>query len=102
MEIGGVTLSVSSRELASLSDLGAAVQTRRRGAQDMALAAADRASRSRDARHVLALYQLEIGIQRGDDALRAKALDVLIPSDFTPRRSLPGYLSIREIGRAHV
>lgn len=95
MEIGGVRLSVSPGEMASLSDLGNAVTSRRWGAQDMALAAADRVARSRDARYVLALYQLEIGIQRRDDAMRAKALDVLIPNSFTPARSLPGYLSIR-------
>jgi hypothetical protein len=87
-------LFLSPPEYAALSKLRLAVSGPR-AAQERALDEARRAAQSPDARHVLALYELEIGRQRGDDAMRARALDVLIASDLTARDRLPAYLMSR-------
>jgi tetratricopeptide (TPR) repeat protein len=94
LELGGRTLSLSPLE----ADLLAQVRRVLRGSgsdQDRALAAARSAVNGADARYVLALYQLEIGQQRRDDALRAEALDVLIASGVVPTERLVGYLGLR-------
>ena len=95
MELGGVTLAVSPREMRALSNLGNLARSGQKGPQDRALAEARRVARSSDARHVLALYELEIGTRRGDDAMRAPALDALIASRLTTPDKLPGYLAAR-------
>lgn len=95
MELDGSRLAVSPEEMRALSNLG---QLARRGQsvpQDRALAEARRVANSRDARYALALYELEIGRRRGDDAMRAQALDALIASQFTGRDRLPGHLAAR-------
>lgn len=96
MELGGQRLSVTPQEMKALSALGNLV---RGGGQtaglDRALEEARRVANGRDARHVLAVYELEIANRRGDTAMRAKALDVLIASDLTARDKLPGYLAAR-------
>lgn len=93
-EVGGARLAVTPREMAALVDLSQALH-RPRAAQDVALAAARRVARSPDALYALALYQLDIGRQRNDSALRAEALDTLIASDLSPREKLAGYLGER-------
>lgn len=96
MEIGGARLSLSSQEMKALSELGGLVRGGGQAArQDRALEEARRVASTRDARHVLALYELELGNQRRDDAMRAKALDVLITSPMTRSERLPGYLGVR-------
>jgi len=95
MELGGSRLAVSPQEMRALSELGNLVRSGQRGAQDRALAEARRVSNSRDARYALALYEVEIGRQRDDDAMRAQALDVLIANPLTGRDRLPGYLGVR-------
>ena len=93
-EVGGARMAVTPREMAALVDLSQAVR-RPQGAQDVALAAARRVAQSPDALYVLALYQLEIGRQRNDSALRAEALDTLIANDLSSREKLAGYLGER-------
>jgi tetratricopeptide (TPR) repeat protein len=95
LTLDGRTFAISPSELIRLTDLGRTVHSRNRGAQDSALAAARAVANSRDARYLLAIYQLEIGRLRQDDALRAQALDVLIPDRQTPSERLPAYLGLR-------
>lgn len=95
MEINGKRLSMSAQEQKTLGNVRATLQGRNRVVQDNALVAARRIIRSPDARHVLALYELEIGNQRGDDAIRIPALDLLIASDLTAPLNLASYLSVR-------
>ena len=94
MTLEGRSLSVTGAELRALSDLGRARSFDPAG-QDRALAAAERVARGRDALYVLALYRLDIGQRRRDDALVGRALDVLIAAAGTPRGKLAGYLSVR-------
>jgi tetratricopeptide (TPR) repeat protein len=94
MELFGRRLSMSPVEQARLGALGSVLHGNR-AAQDQALAAAQAAVTGPDARYALAAYQLEIGRQRQDDALRAPALDILIASRDTPTRLLTGYLGLR-------
>jgi len=96
MEIGGARLSLSSQEMRALSELGGLVRGGGQAPrQDRALEEARRVATSRDARHVLALYELELGNARRDDAMRAKALDVLIDSPLTRGERMAGYLGVR-------
>ena len=95
MEIGGSRLSVSPQEMRALSDLGKVARSKGKGGQDRALAEARRIANGRDARYVLALYELEIGRRRGDDTMRAQALDALIASQLTPRDKLSSHLAAR-------
>jgi tetratricopeptide (TPR) repeat protein len=95
MELDGNKLAVSPQEMRALSNLGNLIRSEQKGAQARALAEARRVANSRDARHALALYELEIGRRRGDDAMRAQALDALIASQLTRRDRLPGYLGTR-------
>lgn len=94
MELGGRTLSLGQLEMARLADLRQVLEGAP-GLQDRALAAARAVANSPDARYVLAIYQLEIGQRRHDDALRREALDVLIASDGTPAERLANYLGAR-------
>jgi Flp pilus assembly protein TadD len=94
VEYGGASLSVTNREVKALQELGNALRGSR-AAQDKAWAEARRAAKGRDAIHWLALLELELGRRRNDDALRARALDRLIPSPMTPPENLPGYLDVR-------
>jgi hypothetical protein len=95
LTLDGRTFAVSPEELIRLTDLGRTVHSSNRAAQDSALAAARAAVNSTDARYLLAIYQLEIGRQRRDDALRAPALDLLIADRQTPQDRLPSYLGVR-------
>jgi tetratricopeptide (TPR) repeat protein len=95
MEIGGSKLAVSPQEMRALSALGNLARGAQSGRQDRALADARRVVNSRDARFALALYELEIGNRRGDDAMRAGALDVLIASPLTRPERLAGHLAVR-------
>lgn len=95
MEIGGSKLAVSSQEMRALSALGNLARGAPSGRQDRALADARRIANSRDARFALALYELEIGNRRGDDPMRAGALDVLIASPLTRPEWLAGHLAVR-------
>jgi hypothetical protein len=95
LELGGRIFSLSADEASRLADLARVVHSANRAAQDSALAAARQAVNSADARYVLAIYQLEIGRQRHDDALRAPALDVLITEPGTPRDRLASFLGVR-------
>jgi tetratricopeptide (TPR) repeat protein len=94
LDLEGLPLAVSPRELSALTALGNAL-TATPGVQDAALAAARDAAVSPDARYALARYQLEIGRQRNDNSLRAQALDELIASRRTPRARLASYLGLR-------
>jgi tetratricopeptide (TPR) repeat protein len=94
LELGGNALALAPPEMKALSKLRLALSAPR-PAQDAALEEARRVAQSRDARHVLALYELELGRQRKDDAMRAAALDVLIASDLTPKDKLPAFLMAR-------
>jgi tetratricopeptide (TPR) repeat protein len=95
LNLDGRTFSLVPEELNRLTALGAVVHTTDRGAQDRALDAARSIANSDDSRYIVALYQLEIGRQRRDDALRAPALDVLIASRLTPHDRLVSYLGVR-------
>lgn len=95
MEIGGTRIAVSAQEMKALSQLGNLARSGPSATQERALAEARRVSNSRDARYALALYELEIGRQRNDDAMRAKSLDVLIASQLTQPDRLPGHLATR-------
>jgi tetratricopeptide (TPR) repeat protein len=95
MELGGIRLAVSPEEMRALSNLALLAPTTQRGSQDRALAEARRVANSPDARYALALYEFDIGRRRGDDAMRAQALDELISSRLTERDKLPGYLAAR-------
>ncbi len=95
MEVGGTKLAVSPQELRALSALGNLARGTQSARQDRALADARRVANSRDARFALALYELEIGNRRGDDAMRAAALDKLIASPLTRPERLAGHLAVR-------
>jgi tetratricopeptide (TPR) repeat protein len=95
LELGGLRLAVSAQEMRALSHLGNVLRSGQKGVVDRALADAQRVSNSRDAQYALALYELEIGRRRGDDAMRAKALDLLIASALAPRDKLAGNLAAR-------
>ncbi|MBL9068173.1 MAG: hypothetical protein JNN10_17970 [Sphingopyxis sp.] len=95
MEIGGSKLAVSAQEMRALSALGNLARATKSARQDRALADARRVANSRDARFALALYELEIGNRRSDDAMRAAALDVLIASPLTRPDRLVGHLAAR-------
>lgn len=91
----GRSLSMSRLEQTRLLEVAHEIRSPNRAAQDRALAAATDVANTPDARYLLATFQLEIGRQRRDDALRLRALQVLIPSEMTPADKLPGYLAIR-------
>lgn len=93
--IDGMALSVTGRELAALTNVGALVRGRRVAAQDAALARARQVVRGGDARYVLAIYELEIGNARGDQAMRSRALDALIASGRPRGARLASFLDVR-------
>lgn len=95
LTLNGVTLSMSWDEQTRLLELGRTIRGNNRGAQERALAAAVTIANTPDARYALAVYRLELGRQRQDDALRIQGLDVLIASDMTPAERLPAFLASR-------
>lgn len=95
LELNGRKLTLSTHEMKVLGELRILLPSSNRGAQDKALAAARAGAQGSDARHVLATYELEIANQRGDTAMRTRALDVLIASDLTTPANLISYLSVR-------
>jgi hypothetical protein len=95
LEFEGRRMNLTGREMTALGELGREVHSANRAAQDAALARAREAAQGRDALHLLAVYMLEIGRQRHDDALRAEALDRLIASELTSKAKLAGFLDMR-------
>lgn len=95
LELDGRKLMVTAQEMTALSELGLTLGGGNRARQDLALDRARSVVNGLDARYALARYELELGRQRGDDAMRAGALDVLIASDMTPADKLAGYLAVR-------
>jgi tetratricopeptide (TPR) repeat protein len=95
LELDGAPVALSSMEMGRLTALGTAISGGRRGPQDAALAAARSAVSSPAGRQMLARYELELGGRRGDNAMRARALDELIASPLTPRARLAGHLAVR-------
>lgn len=95
LTLNGLPLSISRLEQERLQALRNVLNSTNRSVQDRALAAVESVANSPDARHVIALYKLELGRQRRDDALRAQALDVLMASRMTPAERLPNYLAVR-------
>ena len=95
LTLNGRTFALSQLEQSRLLELSHLVHGADRGVQDRALAAAEAVVNSPDGRFVLALYQLEIGRQRRDDALRARALDVLIAQREVAPAQLASYLAAR-------
>lgn len=95
LELNGRKLTLSPHEMKVLGDLRLLLTSSNRGAQDKALAAARSGVQGSDARHVLATYELEIANQRGDAAMRVRALDVLIASDLTTDTNRASYLAVR-------
>lgn len=94
VEYGGSVMSVTKQESRALLALGEALR-RPPAVQASALAAARQAAKGPDALYWLALLELELGRLRQDDALRARALDRLIPSPRTTEEKLPSYLDVR-------
>ena len=95
LELNGRKLTMSPYEMKVLGDVRVVLTSSNRGAQDKALAAAHSGVQGPDARHVLATYELEIANRRGDDAMRIRALDVLIASDLTTDINRASYLGVR-------
>jgi tetratricopeptide (TPR) repeat protein len=95
LTLEGSTLAVTPREVAALTAFGRTIGSQRTAEQDRALAEARRVAQSRDARYALAIYQLELGKVRGDDAMRVEALDQLIGHKLTPPAKLAGYINVR-------
>jgi hypothetical protein len=95
LEMDGRTFALSADELVRLTELGNTTRSINPVAQDRALAEARRVAASADARYLLAVYQLEIGRQRRDDALVAPALDVLIADPQAPRDRLASWIGTR-------
>lgn len=95
LELNGRRLNMTSGEQKALGDVRGVMPNRNRAVQDKALEAARRVVQSPDARHVLAVYRLEIANQRGDNAMRIESLDLLIASDLTSADSLASYLGVR-------
>lgn len=95
MELGNQSLALTQDEMRALSDVGNLARSGQIASQNRALAEARRVVNGRDARHVLALYELEIAGRRGDQAMRAQALDTLIASPLTAPGKLPSYLQVR-------
>jgi tetratricopeptide (TPR) repeat protein len=94
LELGGRPLALTQQEQDCLLELGR-TRTMSRSFQSRALAAAERAVRTPDARYLLAIYQLELSGQWGDDALRRRALDTLIATPRVPPEKLADYLAMR-------
>lgn len=95
IELDGNRLAISPDEMKVLSDIGSLIESHQEGALNRALVKAHRIVDSRDGRYSLAIYELEIGRRRGDNAMRAQALDFLIASGQSPKSKLPGQLSAR-------
>lgn len=94
LTLEGRPLALNQSEMQAIQELSR-VRTMSPGFQDRALATAERVIRSSDGHYALALYQLDIARLRQDDALRQRALDVLIPHRSTPPAKLAGYLAMR-------
>ena len=74
------SLALSPAERNVVAALGNSLASPDRAAQDQALAAARVAARSPEARYATGYYQLQIADRRGDAALRAQAVDILVES----------------------
>ncbi|HEX8217134.1 MAG TPA: hypothetical protein VF577_06695, partial [Allosphingosinicella sp.] len=89
----GRTLSLTAAERTALVPLDAAARGTDRAAQDAALAAARAVVRTPDARYAFARYQMQIAIQRNDNALLSQSVDMAIDSGVAPPEELPTYLN---------
>jgi tetratricopeptide (TPR) repeat protein len=74
------SLALSPAERNVVAVLGNAVASPDRAAQDQAMTAARAAVRSPEGRYAVGYYQLQIADRRGDAALRAQAVDMLVES----------------------
>lgn len=89
----GRQLNLSREERAVLAPLDAAVRGTDRAAQDAALNAARPVVRGPDARYAFARYEMQIAIQRSDNAALSRAVDMAIDSGVAPPEELPVYLN---------
>ena len=89
----GRTLNLTAEERAALVPLDAAARGTDRAAQDAALAAAQPVVRGPDARYAFARYQMTIALQRSDNQLLSRALDMAVESGAAPPDELPTYLT---------
>ena len=89
----GRTLNLTAEERAVLVPLDAAARGTDRAAQDAALAAAQPVVRGPDARYAFARYQMTIALQREDNQMLARAVDMAVESGAAPPDELPTYLS---------
>ncbi|HST35810.1 MAG TPA: hypothetical protein VLK25_04180, partial [Allosphingosinicella sp.] len=84
------SLALSPAERNVVAALGNTVAGQDRAAQDQAMTAARAAVRSPEGRHAVGYYQLQIADRRGDAALRAQAIDLLVESgQATPEEMGP-------------
>lgn len=88
----GRQLTLSAQERTALVALDAAARGTDRAAQDAALAAARTVVRGPDARYAFARYQMQIALQRNDNALLGQSVDMAIDSGVAPPEELPTYL----------
>lgn len=86
-------LNLSREERAVLASLDAATRGTDRAAQDAALAAARPVVRGADARYAFARYQMQIAIQRNDNALLSQSVDLAVESNAAPPEEMVVYLN---------
>lgn len=89
----GPQLNLSAQERTVLIPLEVAARGTDRTAQDAALAAAQPVVRGPGARYAFARYQMVIALQRNDNAMLARAVDMAIESGVAPATELPAYLT---------
>jgi tetratricopeptide (TPR) repeat protein len=89
----GRALNISPAERTVLVPLDAAARGTDRAAQDAALAAAQPVVRSADARYAFARYQMTIALQRNDNAMLSRAVDMAIDSGVAPAEEMPAFLT---------
>jgi len=89
----GRQLNLSREERTVLAPLEAAARGTDRAAQDAALAAARPVLRGADARYAFARYEMQIAIQRSDNAMLSRAVDMAIESAAAPPEEMLVYLN---------
>lgn len=90
---GPRALTLSREERGALAALQAAASSPDGAAQDAALAAARPLARGADARYAFGHYQLQIGRARGDNAMQANAVDLMVDSGLAQGDELAGLLA---------
>jgi predicted Zn-dependent protease len=91
-QVAGRSLTLSREERTALTALQTAAAGTDRAAQDAALAAARAAVRGPDARYAMARFQMQIAIQRSDNAMLGQAVDIALDSGVAPPNEVPTYL----------